>query len=242
MSAELPPDAVGDWLAERQWGQPPPIFAVDLDTRLSAGNDVATTLRDAFGARTSAVAGTGTVRFRIPDEGRGRDDTDKLAEGLIAACTAADDRWYRRQDPSDRGALVVDVRSTFAEADLPAIGPGGGAMAFADARGVAGAVVVRRRTGILIHGKWRSPQDVLDAIARTAPSGDRDFQVLVELGYFEAGPGVVQEVIRPAYLFVFDSPQPEGPGAGWRRALVIPATTDGQHPLSLGIESWWEGD
>jgi hypothetical protein len=241
MSAELPPDSVGDWLAEQQRRQPPPIFAVDLDDWLRADDDVATTLRDAVGARTNTVAGTGTVRFRIPDEMLRRDDVDKLAEGLIAACAAADDRSYR-QEPSDDGALVVEIRSKFTEAGLSAIGPGGGAMAFADARGLAGAVVVRRRARILVHGEWRPPQDVLDEIARAAPPGDRDFRVLVELGYFEAGPGVVQGVIRPAYLFVLDSPQPEGPGAGWRHALVIPATTDRQRPLSLGIESWWEGD
>jgi hypothetical protein len=233
MSAGLPPVALRDWLEERMNGDAPPIY------RLTAGatSDAASRLREGFGAEVQYVVASGALRFRAPYAR----DLERSAEAvgtLISACRELDDREYTSYDETD-GVVVAAVRSLF-EGWLPAIGPGGGAIMLADGRGMTGEVVVRRRLDAR-GSRWRDRDDVLSELAAAVPLTG-DVSVTVELGYFEAGAGTVQEILRPALLFVVDRPQPEDAGAGWRRALVLAATTDDEHSAAAGIESWWEGE
>lgn len=239
--ADLP-----DWVADQTMRELPYVFDVVDELWLLDGREdtpVASALRE-FGATTETVPESGATRFRF--EGRrfraaldaGRDE---LSDLLLQASHAADAREYRTVGlvPDAADAVIASVRSSFPESGLPAVGPGGGATAFAAAGGVVGDVVIRRHGGIRAHGRWRLPEEVVrDLGADDLPD---DVRVSAELGYFEAGPRTVQQVFRPVFHFVLDRPQPEDAGAGWSRADVIPATVDCQLPPSLGLESWWNG-
>lgn len=250
MMADLSAYEVRDWLADRAGGEPPPIFELwtsEAPSARSRPEEVADVLRTSLGAQTWLVPGSGAVQFRLEVSspiGEWAAHSADLLVPLMDACQAADERSFDPVDlePGASGALVAAVRSRLPDADLPVIGPGGGATVFADRNALDGEVVVRRRTATVGHGRWRRPSEILRDLAALGPIDLDDVRFVVELGYFEAAARATQQVMRPVYLFVIERVQPEQAGAGWRRALAVPATTDDERPLSLGLETWWEGE
>ena len=138
---------------------------------------------------------------------------------------------WRAADP-----VAFEMTSRLPAERLDVIGPGGRVLAYHRAGDVVeGDISVRRRTERLV-GRWRDAEAILEPLRRF-----RDVEHLAidgRLGYFEASAAEAQDVLRPVFLFVVERPQPREAGAGWREAVVVPATDGGEIGLDAGLGEW----
>jgi hypothetical protein len=228
--------ATREWIEGQMAGPPPPMYRLAAPAVLEAEALPRLERRLAeAGGSADVDATSGAVRFRLP-----RDAVSDPAAFLALLAHHLDPRHYQPVRAAWEGSdpVAFEMASRIAEDRLDVVGPGGRVLAYhrPDAL-IEGEITVRRRAERL-PGRWRAAQDVLTRLLRFRDTAE--LSIDGRLGYFEASAAEAQELLRPVFLFVVERPQPRDAGAGWREALVIPATERDGVALDEGLGEWSE--
>lgn len=176
-----------------------------------------------------------------------RDMVTRREANPLAAVAALEDEGRALAAPTEPLAsgvlseLETEVPSgADANRRLPAIGPGGRAVAFQRTGGIAADVVIRRRLRG-VPGTWRWHYDILRRLWCDCPETPPAFRVRAAFGYFELSKYEPQHLLRPVFLFSLEQAQDEnGRWPGWMTTLVEPATTAPGIALDDGLGLWSE--
>jgi hypothetical protein len=228
--------ATREWIEGQMTGPAPPMY------RLAAPAEVAQDALARLERRLAEVGGSahidetsGALRFRLP-----RAAVRDPAAFLALLAHHVDPRHFQPVHAAWDGSdpVAFEMSSRIAEDRLDVVGPGGRVLAYhRPDELIEGEISVRRRTERL-PGRWRPAQDVLNRLLRFRDTGQ--LSIDGRLGHFEASAAEAQELMRPVFLFVVERPQPQDAGAGWREALVIPATECDGVALDEGLGEWSE--
>ena len=228
--------ATPEWIEAQMGRPPPPMYA------LAALADVQADALRPLQRRLAEVGGEGNIdeisgalRFSLP---RAQVSDPGGFFGLLAH--HLDPRHYQPVRAAWDGTdpVAYEMSSRIAEERLDVVGPGGRVLAYHRPDDlIEGDISVRRRTERLAS-RWRAATDVLQPLLRFRDADQLGIDG--RLGYFEVSAAEAQELLRPVFLFVVERPQPQEAGAGWREALVVPATEREGIALDAGLGEWSE--
>jgi hypothetical protein len=240
---EFPWSAIDAYLRDFMWGEAPAFWELETESAAEGRGE-----RLLFGnSEVSVRRRTDSLALEIQFPRRYRAMVSQPEGNLLAGIASAEDEGrvlMTSEEPFASGVVVeleTDVPSgSDAERRLPAIGPGGRAVAFERADGLAADVVIRRRRRWL-PGSWRSGADIAARLHCACQGIPPDFRTRAAFGYFELSKYERQRLLRPVFLFSFGQRQDEdGRWPGWMTTVVEPATVGPGISLDDGVGLWSE--